>query len=211
LLPSQKQLHKGERRTMAYTKDYYSILGLDAQSSSQTSTADIRRAYKLALLAAHPDKNLGAAQQQQQAQPHTIDTVREAYNILSTPSTKAEYDNYLLHHPTLTASSHASTLPPPSSDFILGLEVLDLSDFDVLDPGFKFSSEAADEDVEVERNGQMEWTRACRCGMEKGYVILEEELEDAESRGEGEVLVGCEGCSLWVRVGFGVEEDEDEG
>jgi diphthamide biosynthesis protein 4 len=55
----------------------------------------------------------------------------------------------------------------------------------------------------------MEWTRACRCGMEKGYTILEEELEDAEQRGEGEVLVGCEGCSLWVRVGFGVEDLDD--
>jgi diphthamide biosynthesis protein 4 len=24
-------------------------------------------------------------------------------------------------------------------------------------------------------------------------------------RGDQEVLVGCGGCSLWVRVGFGVE------
>ena len=49
-------------------------------------------------------------------------------------------------------------------------------------------------------------SRACRCGADKGFMILEEELEDAEGRGEKEVLVGCEGCSLWVRVGFDVEE-----
>jgi diphthamide biosynthesis protein 4 len=61
-------------------------------------------------------------------------------------------------------------------------------------------------EVEGDGDGQMEWTRSCRCGAEKGFRILEEELEDAEKRGEKEVLVGCEGCSLWVRVGFEVEE-----
>jgi diphthamide biosynthesis protein 4 len=189
---------------MAYTKDYYSILGLNAQShgpSKQIPTADIRRAYKLALLSAHPDKTTSQ-------QPHTVDEVKEAYTILSSPTSKASYDNYLLQNPGLIGSTNSTTLQAPSSDFILGLELLDLSDFDVLDPGFKFSdgSNDAEGEGEVERNGQMEWTRSCRCGMEKGYVILEEELEDAEQRGETEVLVGCEGCSLWVRVGFGVEE-----
>lgn len=58
---------------------------------------------------------------------------------------------------------------------------------------------------EQEQN-EMQWTRPCRCGAEKGFRILESELESAEARGEREVLVGCEGCSLWVRVGFDVEE-----
>lgn len=52
------------------------------------------------------------------------------------------------------------------------------------------------------------WTRAChRCGADPGFSIEEEALEAAEERGEGEVLVGCGGCSLWVRVEFGVVEE----
>lgn len=206
---------------MAYTKDYYATLNLSASSSSEHTSQDLRRAYKLALLSAHPDKNNTSQQQQ-----HTIDQIKEAYSVLSDASTRAEYDTYLRLHPEIIGKGELGigARGEVSSDFILGLEVLDLSDFDVLDPGFKFSNpmpittsstsaeqgndEEMEVEVEIERNGQMEWTRACRCGDERGYVILEEELEDAEGRGEGEVLVGCGGCSLWVRVGFGVEEEE---
>lgn len=203
---------------MSYTKDYYATLNLPASSYSEHTSQDLRRAYKLSLLAAHPDKNNNTTSAQQ-AQ-HTIDQIKEAYAVLSDEGRKAEYDGYLRLHPELIGqSSGLAGRNEISNDFILGLEVLDLSDFDVLDPGFTFSNptsiggsgsnneEEMEVEVEIERNGQMEWTRACRCGDEKGYVILEEELEDAESRGEGEVLVGCGGCSLWVRVGFGVEEE----
>lgn len=136
-------------------------------------------------------------------------------------------------------------------NFVLGLELLDLSDFearagfvrigtpeeevgeeDVVD-GFDdmvkglslgnaslASPEASPEaereageqgerdgtwDGDVEGEGEIIWTRACRCGAEQGFRIREAELEAAEGRGEREVLVGCEGCSLWVRVGFDVE------
>jgi diphthamide biosynthesis protein 4 len=37
--------------------------------------------------------------------------------------------------------------------------------------------------------------------------VREEDLEDAGE--EGEVVVGCRGCSLWLRVLFGVVEEED--
>jgi diphthamide biosynthesis protein 4 len=194
---------------MSYTKDYYSILALSPQThgpSAQTSTADLRRAYKLALLSAHPDKVTSSTSPNQQ-QAYTVDDVKEAYAVLSSPSEKAKYDNWVLANPGILVGRSGDVGERRiNGDFLLGLEVLDLSDFDVLDPGFKFSSQDGEDEDDVERNGQMEWTRACRCGMEKGYVILEEELEDAESRGEGEVLVGCGGCSLWVRVGFGSEE-----
>jgi diphthamide biosynthesis protein 4 len=194
---------------MSYTKDYYSILALSPQThgpSAQISTADLRRAYKLALLSAHPDKVTSSTSQSQQP-AHTVDDVKEAYSILSSPSEKAKYDNWVLANPGILVGGNGDVGERRiNGDFLLGLEVLDLSDFDVLDPGFKFSSQDGEDEDDVERNGQMEWTRSCRCGMEKGYVILEEELEDAESRGEAEVLVGCGGCSLWVRVGFGSEE-----
>jgi diphthamide biosynthesis protein 4 len=208
---------------MAYTKDYYHILGLQAPgwntSTSALLTADLRRAYKLALLAAHPDKN-GAAQKQKETGTYTVDDVKEAYTALVGGEKKAEYDNWFLHNRhTLPQTAATPSLEAPSSDFVLGLELLDLSDFDVLDPEFAFTNPTSEEIVEMARRGevtvgkeqregerQMEWTRACRCGDDKGFRILEEELGDAEARGEKEVLVGCEGCSLWVRVGFEVEE-----
>ncbi|KAF2033768.1 hypothetical protein EK21DRAFT_16390, partial [Setomelanomma holmii] len=121
---------------------------------------------------------------------YTVDEVKEAYTVLVDPKQKAEYDNWLLRNPGVVRSeARQHGVDEPSSDFVLGLDVLDLN-------------KIMDNNEEVE--GQMEWTRSCRCGAEKGFKILEEELEDAEKRGEKEVLVGCEGCSLWVRVGFEV-------
>ncbi|KAF2831969.1 hypothetical protein CC86DRAFT_377211 [Ophiobolus disseminans] len=201
---------------MAYTKDYYNILGLitpQPRTSSDTSSAELRRAYKLALLAAHPDKQTTAPAQ---ARGYTVDEVREAYTVLADPQSKADYDNWILRNPSMIVKGGENQrLQEPSSDFVLGLELLDLSDFDVLDPEYEFSQppEGSASSIHVggggggaEGEGQMEWTRACRCGEEQGYRILEEELGEAEERGEAEVLVGCGGCSLWVRVGFGVEE-----
>jgi len=219
---------------MVSTRDYYSILGL--QAPTQPSAADLRRAYKLALLAAHPDKKkttTTAATGKLAAHPlkktttttgtgkarvYTVDEVKDAYAVLSDAKRKAEYDAWIQMYPgrVQRGKGWGGGLAAPSSDFVLGLEVVDLSEFDVLDPGFEFSdatgtmanSNANSNTVagDGEGVGQMEWTRACRCGADKGFRILEEELEDAESRGEKEVLVGCEGCSLWVRVGFEVEE-----
>ncbi|KAF1836574.1 hypothetical protein BDW02DRAFT_493230 [Decorospora gaudefroyi] len=172
---------------MTYTRNYYHILGLKAPDwnfTKQTNAADLRRAYKVALLAAHPDKTA------QKKGTWTVDDVKEAYTILADSQRRAEYDNYLLHNRDTLGSSQTIPAQVPSSDFILGLELLDLSDFD----------------REGDEHGRMQWVRACRCGAERGFSILEDELEDAESKGEKEVLVGCEGCSLWVRVGFDVEE-----
>ena len=48
------------------------------------------------------------------------------------------------------------------------------------------------------------WSRGCRCGESQGYLVSETELEkNAEN---GELIVGCKGCSLWLRVLYGVEE-----
>lgn len=69
--------------------------------------------------------------------------------------------------------------------FRTGLDTVDLDDL------------AFDEGKEV-------WTRGCRCGDDGGFVVTEGELEaNAE---DGELIIGCRGCSLWLRVLFGVEE-----
>jgi diphthamide biosynthesis protein 4 len=189
---------------MAYTKDYYHVLQLPApgwSSKQQTTPAELRRAYKVALLAAHPDKTSAVAATAKTKTAYTVDDVKEAYTTLASEKTKTEYDNWFLHHydSLATTNTRADTNTQPSSDFVLGLELLDLGDFEVWEP------EDGDTSGNATSSEQTTWTRACRCGADKGFSILEEELEDAEERGENEVLVGCVGCSLWVRVVFDVE------
>ena len=47
------------------------------------------------------------------------------------------------------------------------------------------------------------WHRSCRCGNEGGYLVTEAELE--QHADDGELITGCRGCSLWLRVLFSVE------
>ncbi|KAH6612682.1 CSL zinc finger-domain-containing protein [Boeremia exigua] len=183
---------------MAYTKNYYHVLGLSVPSPGspgpRSKTSDLRRAYRNALLAAHPDKK-GASTAKGDG-TYSVDDVKEAYMVLDDPKQRADYDNWALRNPHVLSTGTGTSADKSgggqilSQDFILGLELLDLSDF-----------EEQDEDA-----AEGEWTRACRCGDEKGFRILEDDLEDAAGRGEKEVLVGCGGCSLWVRVAFDVEE-----
>lgn len=65
--------------------------------------------------------------------------------------------------------------------------------------------ETVDLDDLLHDDQQNIWYRSCRCGKERAYTITEEELEmNAE---EGEIVTGCQGCSLWLRVTFAVAED----
>ncbi|KAL6706851.1 Diphthamide biosynthesis protein 4 [Coniothyrium glycines] len=179
---------------MAYTKNYYHILNLQAPDwgshVSGVAEKELRRAYKIALLNAHPDKQHDVLKHDQREGTYSVDDVKEAYAILSDVSKRREYNEFALRNPGILGDKTTDGGQALSSDFILGLDVLDLSDF-----------------VMREDGEEMEWTRACRCGDEKGFQIKQEELEDTERRGEKEVLVGCKGCSLWLRVGFDVEED----
>lgn len=51
------------------------------------------------------------------------------------------------------------------------------------------------------------WYRSCRCGNERSYLFSETDLEEVGD--EGELVVGCLDCSLWLRVHFAVLEDEE--
>lgn len=55
-------------------------------------------------------------------------------------------------------------------------------------------------------SGGMSWSRSCRCGLQRGFIVTESQLEEESDAGGREVLVQCQGCSLWLRVEFGVEE-----
>jgi diphthamide biosynthesis protein 4 len=198
---------------MAYTKNYYTILGLAPLSPHSTTPAAIRTAYRTALLAAHPDKATATAKAKADtnanAGAYTVDDVKEAHAVLSVPQARAEYDSWLALNPAVLRGAGGvgggvgGSGGKVADEFVLGLEVLDLSDF-------VEEEEEGEEEGEREGKeggeGEMLWTRACRCGDERGFRIRESELVEAEERGDKEVLVGCSGCSLWVRVAFEVDE-----
>jgi len=188
--------------------NHYEVLGLPSpkdrlqkNSSKQLTDGDIKRAYRAALLKHHPDKASSNAPHDAESQvvkhaSHTneleslmrpsVDAIKRAYDILSNATTRAEYDRELLllrrHHHTTTDGDEGTISP-----FRTGEEVIDLDDL-----------------IFDEEKGY--WYRACRCGEEVSYVVSEEMLEDEVRKGGREIVVGCAGCSLWIRVGFGVEE-----
>jgi hypothetical protein len=103
--------------------------------------------------------------------------------VLSDPIIRAQYDKELL-----LRRDPAQSPATGEARFRTGEEVVDLDDMRL-----------------NEQTGI--WYRACRCGEQRGFVVTEEQLENEEARGGREVVVGCHGCSLWLRVGFGVVDD----
>ena len=166
--------------------DYYSILGLSFAPSHNTLTAsDIKTAYHRTLLLHHPDKanSTPSPKETTRGTRPSVDTITAAYKTLSTPHLRREHDQDLL----LRQSN-----PQRNEDFRTGVEDVDLDDL------------AYD-------SAQGLWTRGCRCGQERGFVVTEKMLEEADVEGLHDVRVGCLGCSLWLNVGFGVDEGEQHG
>jgi diphthamide biosynthesis protein 4 len=121
----------------------------------------------------------------------TVDQITLAFSTLSDPKSRAAYDASL-------AVDHYSAIKGTDGnrdgkDWKTGIETVDLDDLEVCE----------------EENVEQVWYRGCRCGDEKGFVVRERDLEDAAQ--DGEVTVGCKGCSLWLKVLFGVVEDGEEG
>lgn len=155
--------------------DYYSILGLGHRRHDPSLDPQaVKTAYHRALLAHHPDKS---HTKPYKATGPTIDAIALAYQILSSPSLKEEYDRGLA-----TSQTSGST---SGKVFHTGLDTVDLDDL-------SFSEKTE------------EWSRGCRCGDEGGFEVTEAELQ--RNAAEGELITGCRGCSLWLRVLFSVEE-----
>ncbi|KAL5428893.1 hypothetical protein PMIN04_000504 [Paraphaeosphaeria minitans] len=205
-------------------KNPYTTLGLPTPHPPALPGPDVlRKAYKTALLAAHPDK-IATAGGAAAAVGISVDDVKEALAVFSDPGWRGVVGRLLEGEGD--GEGDGEGVRQGGADFVLGLEVLDLAEFEV--GGLPFvrlgSPEGEGEDVlvgegsggdeqaqaqaqaQAHAEAEMEWTRPCRCGADKGFRIRERELVDAEGRGERDVLVGCEGCSLWVRVEFDVEE-----
>jgi diphthamide biosynthesis protein 4 len=172
---------------------HYAILDLPTtlQNESSISAQMLRTAYRRALLRNHPDKSSSKPTVNPVPGPNgpfTIDQITHAFRTLSDPQTRNAYNSFLAlnhHTPTNIVIGVQS-----KGEWKTGVETVDLDDLNT------------DADVTKEQT----WYKSCRCGEERGFVITEGDLEDAAR--EGEVMVGCRGCSLWLRVLFGVVEDD---
>lgn len=164
---------------------YYDILGLSAADleTQQDAVQAIKRAYHRALLQHHPDKARRDRPRLGHQGGFTVDQISDACAVLSDSKRRADYDRAL----KLAAAGHGLAREP---HFQTGVENADLDDLDY------------DE-------AQGRWYRSCRCGNPRGYHFSEGDLEGATDCGE--LIVGCQDCSLWLRVRFAVVEDGDGG
>jgi hypothetical protein len=161
---------------------YYEILGLPGalRHEPHLPAQTLRSAYRRALLQNHPDR----AASMTKTEVYSIDQISEAFSILSNPKSRAVYDKDLKLRSSAINANGITT-----QTFRTGIETVDLDD--------------------LETNGdQGIWYRSCRCGEERGFLIKEDDLEEAAE--DGEVSVGCKGCSLWLKVLFGIMEDTQE-
>ena len=168
--------------SMGKPLNYYQLLGLEEkQNAAVLSSQQVKAAYRRALLQHHPDKKVQTPPSRPtrngERSPVTVDEIALAYKVLSEPALRAEYNRWLE-----TDDSGADT---NSRVHHTGLETVDLDDL-AFDPASSL------------------WSRSCRCGDERGFIVTEAELE--KNVEDGELFVGCKGCSLWLRVLFGVEE-----
>jgi diphthamide biosynthesis protein 4 len=177
--------------------NHYKTLRLLSPTGNQNGTykiasaEDIKQAYRRALLTHHPDKSAVIQSATTPTSKPSIDAIKLAYAILSDPKSRTDYDRELIlesQKPDTTDNGHTST--DTRRSFRTGEELIDLDDM------------ACDEATGI-------WSRACRCGEKRGYTVTESQLEEEERKGGREVVVGCIGCSLWLRVGFGIAEESD--
>ena len=137
----------------------------------------IKRAYHRALLLSHPDKSNVATPLRPK---YTIDQITHAYNVLKDPSERSSFDR------SIRLNNQNSTLTKKPTESDPTGEVVDLDELEYDDK-------------------QNLWYRACRCGQERGFMVTESDLEKRTA--DGEALVGCQGCSLWIKVLFAAQDE----
>lgn len=160
-------------------RNHYEVLALSTLSplSHYLSQQDVKLAYRQALLQHHPDKS--ATNSSQTLKPsYSVDDITTAYKILSNPHSRSRYD--------LTLRLQSLERQQNTAKGYIGLETVDLDDLQYNDS-----------------NGV--WYRNCRCGNGRGYLITEHELE--KEADHGEIIVGCGGCSLSLKIVFQQVQD----
>lgn len=153
-----------------------SLLGSSHGTAKDHEPQLLKRAYHRALLRHHPDKAAGETSQKtsQTAPLYTVDQITTAYTTLGDSKARREYDRALKH-------SAQGPAPEQEEAFRTGFEIVDLDDL--------LFDEAAER-----------WYMDCRCGNERGFQFGEEVLDERER----EVFVGCQDCSLWIKVQYEV-------
>jgi curved DNA-binding protein CbpA len=171
---------------MTYVPTHYEILDLPESIRNATviPAQTLRTAYRRALLQNHPDKSSIKLATKTTDNVYSIDQISHAYTTLSNSNSRAAYNKEL----RLQGQSKDNGNVKSQQKFHTGVENIDLDDLEV------------DEDQGI-------WYRSCRCGDDHGFLIAQLDLEEAAE--DGELDVGCRGCSLWLKVLFGVIEDED--
>ncbi|OAP54974.1 hypothetical protein AYL99_10674 [Fonsecaea erecta] len=175
------------------TDTHYDVLQLPRRPEQldRLSKDDIKAAYRRALLIHHPDKapsstknaSLKPQQNNGALAPtpiYSIDEIIVAYEVLSDPKRRADYDRILDR-----AVSFGEKDKGGEKGTHIGVEIYDLEDL-------RFDE------------SQAVWSKSCRCGDEQGYTVTESDLEKEAQ--QGEIYVGCRGCSLFIKVLFALEE-----
>lgn len=195
---------------------------LDGQDVT-TQTKTVKQAYRRALLKHHPDKNQQAKAQEAPSGPSlkqknneqhfTVDQITEAYTVLSDVRQRREYVTSLR-----TQTGHFSSSSSPGQKRGAGSSANASQNYNY-HKTFNFKSTAAPQaasGVETKDLDDLAWDgrkrvyyQTCgRCGTERGYCFRELDLDEVGE--DGELMVQCIGCSLWLRVLFDEAEDEDE-
>jgi DnaJ-class molecular chaperone len=178
---------------MSTSPSYYEILQLRPEDDLTPDT--VKQAYHNALLLHHPDKARQVTSTESShalskpPQPISIDQIVQAYTALSDPEQRKAYNIQLK---SINGSLHATAHR--------GIESYDLDDL-----------------TYTEHEGVGTWSLSCRhdSGDGDGYFVTEEDLERAASEdgddngGLKELLVGCRGCSLFIRIVFAVAPDSE--
>jgi diphthamide biosynthesis protein 4 len=170
-------------RSMTYMPTYYEILGLPKalHHEPHLPAQTLRTAYRRALLQNHPDKVIKCTSATE-IEKYSIDQITKAFSTLSNGKLRGAYDKELkLQQTSLNVNGLKG-----KENFYTGIETVDLDDLGT-------------------NEAEGIWFRFCRCGDDQGFLIREADLEEAVD--DGEISVGCRGCSLWLKVLFGVMED----
>lgn len=87
----QQQRQKQQQQQQSHmdrSKDYYKVLGISKDADDKT----IRKAYRSQTLKFHPDKYKGSDLSEQEIE-NKMQEINEAYEVLSNPQAKQDYDN----------------------------------------------------------------------------------------------------------------------
>lgn len=199
--------------------DYYHLLNIPEEKRHNNNSGigqpatiipphELRQAYKRALLHHHPDKQKKKKPPESTSSPTTyppaaaatIDEITEAYRVLGNASERAKYDVELRKWKMMN-NQHLHQADVIITTRHTGMEIVDLEDLD-FEVGLE--NEKNENENDATATGNI-WKRACRCGSIPAFVVTEAELE--KSADEGELVTGCKGCSLWLKVMFTVDDD----